>query len=421
MTIKESIARNKEFLESLIEKVENFVSVLEKGTHTVLPQEMLNDPSKMENFLKFTLSQEQDIVFIPKEIKKIGNDLYIPKTISISLKSVNPFFSEKSSAAGYTRIKINILNENVLKNLQIKNPPDSLITLIKNDQRFYCFIRGDANYALDEVINAAELLGLFEFQVSKSFIKDELVAPSSYWSVWEDLKTVGLYYDVINDPMMMEACLDSVLPIASELPKDIPLTIVEIGAGAGRFSEKFIKFIKEDVATLHYILVEPDHLQITKAKEKLSPLIGKYCQITFVESTVENFSLSYQVHGIFSSGGPLNVMVASQEAAKANLKKYQELLLPGGVIIATGHTPLQVKGKHFEEQGLEMLSYTAPSFIPKKHSDNAYLQQSKNKGGFFGYYQRYVAQKPAGKNPAELQNDNNSVSDVTTVLQGLVL
>lgn len=418
MKIQETVVNNQEGVTRLINSFEDFVTRLEKESSPNISPEMLNNPKMMGSLFRFAVEEERDILIIPKEAKIIGNYFYVPKVMSISLKPVVLNFSESLQKSGYVRIKINEFNNDALETIGVKNPPNYLVTMIKKEQRLYCFVRGNVAESIQEIINNAELLGLIEYQVNKEFINRERIASSNYWnSDWDKAETVGLYYDTINDPMIFEAFVDSGLPLANKLATNESFVVLDIGAGKGRLAAKLIPYIKEEGIALHYIFVEPDPLQVAIAKENLSSLIGEGCQITFIQSTIEDLSLSHKAHCIISSGGPLNAMVVSLEEAKANIKKCQELLLSDGVIIAAGHTPVQVKGKHFEQQGLEMVSYAKSSFIPKKYSSNSYLQESKAKCSFFGYYQCYVAQKPA-----ELQNDNNLLSNnLTSMVQGLVL
>ena len=332
------------------------------------------------------LTTKEDILHVTHKIKSVGGVALSPKTERIHIGNYH---------AELSTIKINHFPEN--KGI-FESLPHFAITLTnkKGDQEYYFIKDKELIQLITELTTHADKMNLVEYSLLKSKIKEEAknTYPLKAWDTgWEDPETHGLYYDKINDPLVLEQYINRALPLSQE-EKTQYLTVLDIGAGKGRLAYKIIDETLTKAIPIHYILVEPSQHQLNIARIKLEEFsTNPNCKITFVNSTLEDLTINEKAHCIVSTGGPLNMNVVTRDAAIANVKRMQQLLLPKGILIATGQTALLVKGKHFEQAGLNVLSYAAPCVIPKELENNEFMKKSKIAGGFFDHFQRYVCQK----------------------------
>lgn len=330
---------------------------------------------------------KEDVLKVEHRVKSWSYNAQSPKTERIH---VDNYHSE---------ISIIKINEFVRDAGEFVSLPNYAITLIKkNGEREYYFVRNEEfTELLTQLTFCASELNLAEFSLLKPMVlkQSELVyRPEGWDSPWENPETHGLYYDRVSDPMVLQEYVKRALPLSAKCEKGQPFTVLDIGAGKGRLAYKIISETLARSVPVHYILVEPSKAQLAIACTRLAEFSqNKNCQITFVNSTLEEIGLSEKAHCIVSSGGPLNVMVVSREQAIANVKRMQALLLPRGIVIATGQTALLVKAKHFEQEKLKVLSYATPCPIPRGLEKHDFIKKSTIVAGFFGHYQRYVCQK----------------------------
>lgn len=139
-----------------------------------------------------------------------------------------------------------------------------------------------------------------------------------------------------------------------------------------------------------YIFVEPSAKQIAIA----AAILDKYkSNISFVNTTIDELD-----HCVMSSGGPLNMNIVTREQARVNAEKMQQMLLPDGVLIASGQTTLLVKRKHFS---LEPVSCSVPCIVPTGLEENHYLKRVRAVATFFNQFQQYVLRNTVTEKPHE--------------------
>ena len=248
--------------------------------------------------------------------------------------------------------------------------------------------------------DAALKLNLVEFTLSKGMLcaldKRKPPNPSTYWDCdWDNNDGAGLYYNKISDPHIIDAFSCEVLSNIPEVKIDKPLRILDIGAGKGRLAYKLIQLLEGLSIPYHYIFVEPSLKQISIAAANLAKYKNN---ISFVNTTIGALEIVDKVHCVVSSGGPLNLDIVTREQAIENAKKMQQMLLPDGILIASGQTALLVKRKHFS---LEPVSCSVPCVIPPELEENPYLKQVRYIGTFFNQFQQYVLRNSVKKKSYE--------------------
>lgn len=206
------------------------------------------------------------------------------------------------------------------------------------------------------------------------------------------------HYESISDPMLVKVFKKNIFSLANGKKE---LTIVDAGGGKGRLASKLLKAAQEAAPPYRviYILIEPDKYQCKIAQKNLAELKKNYgskfvSSFKVINSTMEDFAKSSdftrkyknRVDGIVSSGGPLNAQVVSFEAALHNLKIMQNLLKPGGQLVATGLSPVMLTKKIFQREGFTVHQTSA---VPENY--NPEIMRNK-------FLQCYVCEKQPPSN-----------------------
>jgi len=286
------------------------------------------------------------------------------------------------------------------------------VTLVyKNGTREYYFVKGAPTTILNNLRELATTMAIVEFSLAKGYalnVGTATLRPSTMWDEDWESKADAVYYDKINDPLIIEQFNKEVLPL--ERKKEEPLKVFDIGAGKGRLANKLISIALEQKISVDYTVVEPSENQMDITRKALKKYATeKTCKITFIQSTLQDSKLETNAHCVLSSGGPLNLCVVTRDNAIANVKAMSDLLLPHGILIATGRTALLAKAKHFAQAGLKVLSYSKPLVMPvlsleeKKFGDT--IRESSYP--FFNNRPQYVCKK---KTAAAIQGEQTKTS-----------
>jgi len=375
---------------------------------------------------------KHDIVVIKDAERKILSHYYLPKTILIHLDKVRSPSSEWPAS-----IKVREFSKAGAD--PERGRPGYLITLIyeneRKEERLSYIISYGMCHNVATLTSSADELALAEYYIDKPthalFANDRSQAEA--WGQWEDLDA-HMYYDLINDPIVLNACEKFVKPLAHKVDQTAPFTILDIGAGKGRLAKKLIEMAQKFGRNLNYIFVEPNESQIETAKKELSSLINENCNITFIQANLQELKLDQSVNCIISSGGPLNMRVVYHDEAIININTLSQLLQQQGIIIATGYTPLHVKSKHFENTGLKPLAYVSdcprysqilPPQVYQEYMNNLkkgkegavyllpdgypYLINSADRYTFFGKIQSYVFEKSSSFTEQEKPLPSNRI------------
>lgn len=188
--------------------------------------------------------------------------------------------------------------------------------------------------------------------------------PLTFWNgQWEEEESVADYYDNTNDPIILNAFKHHII---GQFPKK--LRLLDVGAGKGRLAKKILKLAKESNIEIEYLFLEPALSQCETAKLHLD---HDKNSVTFIKHEFIDYSFHEPVDVIISSGGPLTSVVATFEEAEKHLQRMQEILAPGGLIIATGLKPLLFKQKQLSNMApqlktLQVIAETKDRF-PSKH------------------------------------------------------
>ena len=328
------------------------------------------------------LSLEEGMVEVPIKTKKASNSIISPKNLVVHLEKYDEYLSY---------IKLNTFID--LAKTNLRSLPDFVITMInKNNERRQFFIKDKKIVNLINNIKDLSIeLGIAEYTITKYNIENlnKEVYPIFAWDFnWDDHNTYGLWYNKVNDPMLIECFQQTVMPILKK-SEDGAVTILDVGGGKGRLAKKLIEEVVKFNISVNYILLEPSN-QIEIARKNLKALEdNEKCKISFIKSLLKDIDKGIKAHCVISSGGPLNINVVSREQALSHLNIIKKTLLPQGVLIATGQTPLVVKAKHFNKVGLDVISYITPSITPPGYEQNNFIRKAEI-CGFFGNYQRYV-------------------------------
>ena len=377
---------------SLEEKLKTVVTALRERvaalSHTL--EDM--DKPKTDPVTRAALSKK-DVLKVQHYIKSCVGPITTNKTALIHMGDYS---------ADLLGIKINQFSE-VRPPVDLRNM--YIITLIyKTNTRDYYFIKKDAELLklIDDLRKLGTIMNITEYFISKGMIDScgHMIAPSSFWDGdrWEAKAGHGLYYDKVNDPMILDKFVEHVLPLHKDYKPDQAITVIDMGAGKGRLADKLIAAAVEKNVPIHYILVEPSLVQTKIANTSLEKYKkNKNCKVEIIQSSLEDYNSKVQADCIISSGGTINMDVVTREQAIANIKKLSAMLLPKGFFIATGQTAVLIKSKHFNAVDLSVISYSAPCPTVKGYENDAFLNAAKQRGGFFGHYQRYVCQKQSVK------------------------
>ena len=323
---------------------------------------------------------------VSHQVKKEISQLIHPHTMvirtndyhsTLSTLKINAFFPQTKEEDGLS-----------------KSSKWSLVLLFQDGSRDHYFTQDKELIELIQAVKDLALqLNILEFTMAKGAVmdyeKDRGICKPKYWEgPWDLPQEAGLYYDRINDPLIIEAFTGEVLAFIPELKEGEVLKIAEVGAGKGRLAEKLIKLMENLGIPYHYTFIEPSALQMRIAQRVLT----EYChKIRFINTSIDKLKIEDKVHCVISSGGPLNNEVVTRAEAIPNAGKIQAMLLPKGTLIATGHTVLLVKAKHFSD--LRCLSYSAPCVVPADIQMSPYIRDTVQKT-FFNNLQRYVLRKP---------------------------
>lgn len=388
----------------LIKKLLDRLNTLSKPLHD-------GDNWDVEDFndtpLFRALAGSEPVIKISHKIKQFGNMGLLPKGTIIHIEN------------HHSTIQSIKLNEFMEPRTSTPQPKLVITLMTKQAERMEYYIKDSeiVKFA-NELRTVAAELNLAEFVMPKFKIKetDKRIAPLKAWETgWEVPNAHGLWYNIVNDPMILDQFQSRVLPLASDLNKDQMLVVLDAGAGKGRLAHKIISETLQNNIPIHYIVLEPTE-QIILAQEKLKELSrDKRCKITFVKSTLLDFEAQEKAHCVISSGGPIDADIVSRQTALSHVKKIEDSLLPGGIFIATGQTGILVKAKHFNKAGLKVLSYATPCVTPKGYENHEFIKMATHVAGFFGHYQRYVCQKPGNKESKD-QKDQNNQSKSTVVV-----
>jgi len=362
------------------------------------PKEFIKKLNQHIDLLKKSAHESNGVIKANKELKSKFNPLFIPQICSIHIAKYHPELDQ-------------------IKMIDFK-PNTNLfalaITLIyKNNQREYYLINNlNIVKSLTELKITACQLELTEFSIVSGMIKhidktENSTAPKQYWDKnWDDPKNHGLYYDEINDPIVIDAYQKHVLSSLKKINDEI--VILDLGAGKGRLAKKIITETLKAGLKIHYLFLEPSNMQLQQANKFLKDFEKTdNSKITYFPIKIDDLKLTHQVDCIISSGGPLNMDIVKQQQAIENVSKIESWLCPNGIFIGTGQTALVVKAKHFNKCGLELLSYATPCKIPEKLKENKFITLSVSKGSFFNHFQKYVCRKSDSKdNNAEISQPN---------------
>ena len=304
--------------------------------------------------------------------------------------------------ASYPMIKINY----PIKEYQHIMP--SVISIIHNEKRDIYFVRMHPELfsEIAKLCSMAIEENLAEFYNGKPTIEENenRIPEIKYWNkIWLETPHVPFFYDSINDPNVINIIKNNIFPLKSKLINGESLKLLDLGAGNGRLAEKIIKLAQEEQIPLCYILVEPSEGQIVEARIRLDKLQNSNCEINYVNSTIEDYDLKTQTHGIISSGGPFNLNITTRAKSIVNLQKAKDLLKPEGILVITGLTSLTIKSKHFQKVGLDVISYCTHDGLS---NENQYAKELQPLS-FFGQVQRYVCkhklEKPKEESLFELK------------------
>ncbi len=197
-----------------------------------------------------------------------------------------------------------------------------------------------------------------EIRLPKKRRKNTSALDISFWSTREGTwftKEVQDSYRCEIDPITIEG-FEKVLITR----QNSELIVFDVGGGNGRVAKKIIEVATNSCMKINYILIEPNELQSLEAKTLLETF-GQ--QATVICTTLDDFQKlpEYQeylgkVDVVISSGGPLNVEVASYKNAIDNIQIINNLLKDDGHLIATGRTHLAIKQKEMKRYGFSILS-----------------------------------------------------------------
>ncbi len=237
----------------------------------------------------------------------------------------------------------------------------------KNNTKLTFFIKKDDDQKIKLMLNKiGDLLSGKYVEVSRrSDIRKQSIYPQFWGGNLEAYSRVNNHYSNHSDPIFLVKFENHILNLSNGKS---PLIILDIGAGKGRLAEKLILLAQAKKIPLCYILLEPEESQCDIANKKMNALIEKYgnnfvCQISIINLSIKHFAEtdSYRhffgnIHGIISSGGPLNVQVAQYKEAKPNLSIYENLLCNGGVALVSGMTESCITKKGFEKHNFDVLN-----------------------------------------------------------------
>ena len=323
------------------------------------------------------------LIKVSHSIKKQLFNLIHPHTVVIHTHEYHPELSA---------LKINTFDPHYLEDAE--QPRWSLVLVFNDGKRHHYFTHDKELMALIQAVKDIALpLNMLEFTMAKghvlSYQKNLGICGPDYWEgPWDLPLEAGLYYDRINDPLVVEAFTSEVLAFSPELKEGDVLRIAEVGAGKGRLAEKLIKLMENLSIPYHYTFIEPSTSQLRIAERALT----RYRQnIHFINTSMDKLGIENKMHCVISSGGPLNNEVVTRAEAIPNARTLQQMLLPTGTLIATGHTVILVKAKHFPD--LTCLSYSAPCVVPTDIQGYPYIRHTAQRT-FFNNLQRYVLRKP---------------------------
>ena len=356
-----------------------------------LSYELEDMNNEATNPIQRALVAKQDVLKVSHKIKADIGPITTNKTALVHIGN----YSDDLSG-----IKINQFGPNRppvdLRNMYI------LTLIYKTGVRNHYFIKNDLELinTINTIRKLSSLMNITEYSLTKGMIKacDSSARSLSFWDTtpWEDERTHGLYYDKVNDPIVLEQFINRVLPLTKDFIVEKPIIVIDMGGGKGRLADKLIAAAVDRSIPIHYILVEPSRTQSEIALKQLSKYkANKMCHIEVVQSSIEHFNPTVRAHCVISSGAVINMNVVTRTQAIQNTHKLASLLSGNGFLIATGQTAITIKSKHFLAAGMRVLSYAMPCPTPPGYERDPFLEDAKVRGGFFGHYQRYLCQKIA--------------------------
>ncbi len=281
--------------------------------------------------------------------------------------------------------------------------PAVLTFIFKSGERsYYISCDNELTNNIFLLKNEALTLNAVEFSISKSLVTrvNSLVKPLDFWSktAWDDPEGGGLYYDRINDPLIIEAFVHEVLAHVQQFSEFEPFRVVDLGAGKGRLALKIIGLLHELNIPYEYTLLEPNTNQIGLARTLIEKIYGKVNpHVIYLNTKMDRLDMANQAHCIISSGGPLNINIVSRAEALTNIQKINTMLLPDGVVIATGFTPLIIKAKHFSDFRSISYAVSCEDAVPADVKNDLFIRMIARDTSAFSYcthFQRYVLKKP---------------------------
>lgn len=205
----------------------------------------------------------------------------------------------------------------------------------------------------------------------------------NYWNDWEQHDQNLLYYDRINDPLI----LSSIHKYFEKFPERTEISILDIGAGTGRLACKVINAIKEinKNIKIHYVLLEPSKEQCASAYETLSKYNSRFCEIRIVNKNIQNYSTEEKFSMIISSGGPISQGISTYDTACCALEKISKLLTPEGCFLASARNYIMFNRKEFKKLlGVEKIYCATEVLAPDPmHPKRKYLLPETFKQNYF--------------------------------------
>lgn len=339
-------------------------------------------------------------------------DWFHPQTVSITAPNMG-----QNDQNLIVKIKMNKINlkhiQNEGKKYGIKNWPIYFLAVTwKTKETIYYFVKSTPSTVTDieTMKEKAALLHLVEFPNHKQqmiLYENILNTPTKleYWNNWEDRANggLGIYYDRVSDPLIIEAFTSEVLSFAC---KDKPIKIIELAAGKCRLAKKLLEIMNDMHFLYEYIVVEPNKTQMKTAKSLLSTLPPKGSSIQFIEMDMDSFITSFSAplknsaDCVISSGGPFNVGIVSSAKAKNYVKKTEAMLGEEGIFILGGLSCFLVEQEDFT---LTPLSCAAPVCLPPDLSNHPFLQEVVARSAPNNYWPHYIFKKT--KPPQEAPNN----------------